>query len=93
MIRVFRALILFSPLVIIFPQEKAQTIDGVAAIVENTVLLKSDLVQMINMVAIQQQIDPKTSPDAFMELQESVLRAMVDQKIVLEMAALDSIFF
>ena len=92
MILVFRALILFSPLVIIFPQEKAQTIDGVAAIVENTVLLKSDLVQMINMVAIQQQIDPKTSPDAFIELQESVLRSMVDQKIVLEMAALDSIF-
>ena len=91
MIRIFRTLILFYPLAIIFPQENAQTIDGVAAIVENTVLLKSDLVQMINMVAIQQQIDPNTSPDAFIELQESVLQSMVDQKIVLEMAALDSI--
>ena len=79
---------LFSSL---FPQERAQIIDGVAAIVENSVLLKSDLVQMINMVAIQQRLDPKEDPVAFLKLQESVLQSMVDQKVVLEMASLDSI--
>ena len=76
---------------LLFPQERAQIIEGVAAIVENSVLLKSDLVQMINMMAIQQRLDPKENPSAFFALQESVLQSMVDQKVVLEMAALDSI--
>ena len=76
---------------LLFPQKPTQIIDGVAAIVENSVLLKSDLVQMINMMAIQQRLDPKENPDAFFALQESVLQSMVDQKVVLEMAALDSI--
>ena len=76
---------------LLFPQERAQIIEGVAAIVENSVLLKSDLVQMINMMAIQQRLDPKENPNAFFALQESVLQSMVDQKVVLEMAALDSI--
>ena len=76
---------------LLFPQERAQIIEGVAAIVENSVLLKSDLVQMINMMAIQQRLDPKENPIAFFALQESVLQSMVDQKVVLEIAALDSI--
>ena len=76
---------------LLFPQERAQIIEGVAAIVENSVLLKSDLVQMINMMSIQQRLDPKENPIAFFALQESVLQSMVDQKVVLEMAALDSI--
>ena len=76
---------------LLFPQKPTQTIDGVAAIVENSILLKSDLVQMINMMAIQQRLDPKENPSAFFALQESVLQSMVDQKVVLEMAALDSI--
>ena len=76
---------------LLFPQKPTQIIDGVAAIVENSVLLKSDLVQMINMMAIQQRLDPKENPDAFFALQESVLQSLVDQKVVIEMAALDSI--
>ena len=59
---------------LLFPQKPTQIIDGVAAIVENSVLLKSDLVQMINMMAIQQRLDPKENPDAFFALQESVLQ-------------------
>jgi len=72
-------------------QNNVQYIDGVAAIVENHIILKSDLAQMINMTAIQQRIDPRTNPDLFVHLQNSILQSMVDQKILLEMAALDSI--
>jgi peptidyl-prolyl cis-trans isomerase SurA len=72
-------------------QDNVQYIDGVAAIVENHIILKSDLAQMINMAAIQQRIDPRTNPDLFVRLQNSILQSMVDQKILLEMAALDSI--
>jgi len=74
-----------------FSQESAQYIDGIAAIVEDHVVLKSDLIQMVNMAAIQNKIDPRTNPDAFIRLQSSVIQSMVDQKIMLEMAELDSI--
>jgi len=74
-----------------FSQENAQYIDGIAAIVEDHVVLKSDLIQMVNMAAIQNKIDPRTNPDAFIRLQSSVIQSMVDQKIMLEMAELDSI--
>ena len=74
-----------------FSQEGAQYIDGVAAIVEDHIVLKSDLIQMVNMAAIQNKIDPRTNPDAFVRLQNSVVQSMVDQKIMLEMAELDSI--
>ena len=74
-----------------FSQGDAQYIDGVAAIVEDHVVLKSDLIQMVNMAAIQNKIDPRTNPDAFIRLQNSVIQSMVDQKIMLEMAEIDSI--
>ena len=74
-----------------FSQGDTQYIDGIAAIVEGHVVLKSDLIQMVNMAAIQNKIDPRTSPDAFIQLQNSVIQSMVDQKIMLEMAELDSI--
>jgi len=69
----------------------AQYIDGIAAIVEDHVILKSDLIQMVNMAAIQNKIDPRINPDAFIRLQNTIIQSMVDQKIMLEMAELDSI--
>ena len=72
-------------------QNQPQYIDGVAVIVENHIILKSDLAQMVNMTAIQSRIDPQLEPDVFMELQNSVIQSMIDQKIMLEMAELDSI--
>ena len=74
-----------------FSQNDVQYIDGVAAIVEDHIILKSDLIQMVNMAAIQNKIDPRTAPDAFIQLQSSVVQSMVDQKIMLEMAEIDSI--
>ena len=54
-----------------FSQNDVQYIDGVAAIVEDHIILKSDLIQMVNMTAIQNKIDPRTDPDAFIQLQSS----------------------
>lgn len=72
-------------------QSDVQFIDGVAAVVENHIILKSDLAQMVNMTAIQNRIDPRTNPDVFIQLQNTIIQSMVDQKIMLEMAAIDSI--
>ena len=72
-------------------QESTEYIDGIAAIVEDRIILKSDLAQMINMAAIQNKIDPRQEQSLFIELQNTVLESMIDQKILLEMAAIDSI--
>ena len=72
-------------------QNNIQYIDGVAAVVENHIILKSDLAQMINMAAIQNRVDPTSDPERFARLQNNILESMVDQKILLEMAALDSV--
>ncbi|MBT3502840.1 MAG: hypothetical protein HOB40_05625 [Candidatus Marinimicrobia bacterium] len=87
----YKNLILILVLSGSFSQEDLQVIDGVAAIIEDQVILKSDLAQMINMTAIQNRIDPRTNPEAFIQLQNSVVQSMIDQKIMLEMAELDSI--
>ena len=65
-------------------------VDGVAAVVENKIVLKSDLNQMTNMMAIQQKIDPNKEPDKYLDLQRAVLSSMVDQKILLELAEEDT---
>ena len=82
----YKNLILILVLSGSFSQEDLQVIDGVAAIIEDQVILKSDLAQMINMTAIQNRIDPRTNPEAFIQLQNSVVQSMIDQKIMLEMA-------
>ena len=72
-------------------KEQPQYIDGVAALVEEHIILKSDLAQMVNMAVVQGGIDPSKDQEAFLRLQGSVLQSMVDQKILLEMAEIDSI--
>ena len=69
----------------------SQTVDGIAIIVEERIVLKSDIVQMINMAVMQNKIDPEKSPDAFSKLKESVIESMISQKVLLEMAELDSV--
>jgi SurA N-terminal domain. len=72
-------------------QAPTQYIDGVAAIVEDHIVLKSDLAQMVNMAAIQNKINPQTNPEQLIKLQNSVIESMINQKIMLEMAEIDSI--
>ena len=70
---------------------QGEIIDGVAAVVEEHIILKTDLAQLINMTLVQQKIDPQKNPDLFVSLQKSVLQSMIDQKILLEMAEIDSV--
>ena len=76
---------------LLFGKQQPEYIDGVAALIEEHIILKSDLAQMVNMAAVQGGIDPSKDQGAFLRLQSSVLQSMVDQKILLEMAEIDSI--
>ena len=83
----FSSLVFFS---IIFSQN-SQNIDGVAAIVEEHLVLKSDLAQMINMSIIQNKIDPSRDIEKIKSLEKTILESMIDQKIILKKAELDSV--
>jgi len=45
---------------------------------------------MVNMMAIQQKIDPNKDPNKYLNLRHVVLNSMVDQKILLELAEEDT---
>ena len=75
---------------LLFSQNNSLYVDGVAAVVENKIVLKSDLNQMVNMVALQQRIDPNQNRPQYLKLREVVLSSMIDQKILLEMAEEDT---
>ena len=68
-----------------------QHIDGVAAIVGENIILKSDVSQVVGMTALQQGLDVSKDVDVLMKLQEGLLSSLIDQKVILEMAKLDSI--
>ena len=73
------------------PFAQQQHIDGVAAIVGENIILKSDVSQVVGMTALQQGLDVSKDVDVLMKLQEGVLSSLIDQKVILEMAKLDSI--
>ena len=69
-----------------------QNIDGVAAIIGEHIVLKSDLNQMLNMSIIQNKIDPLKDVEKVKTLELSILESMIDQKIILKKAETDSVF-
>ena len=71
-------------IVFVFCEKPVQYIDGVAAVVEDHLILKSDLAQMVNMSAVQSKINPNIDPEKFMKLQSNVLKNMIDQKILFD---------
>ena len=75
---------LFLFLSILASQPNTLFIDGVAAVVEDKIVLKSDLNQMVNMMAIQQGFNPNENLNEYLKLKDIVLESMVDQKILLE---------
>ncbi len=83
----FYSLIFFS---LVFSQNN-QSIDGIAAIVEEHLVLKSDLAQMVNMSIIQNKIDPTKDIEKVKALEKTILESMIDQKIILKKAELDSV--
>ena len=65
--------------------------EGISAVVGNTVVLKSDVSQLVSMTALQQNIDLKKNPEVYSQLQSHVLQGLIDQRVIIEMAKIDSI--
>mgnify|MGYP001186303045 CR=1 FL=1 len=63
-----------------------QVLDGIAAVVDDEIILKSELDFQVSLFAAQNKIDPNTPG-----LREKLLNDMIDSKLVLAQANLDSI--
>ena len=68
-----------------------QTIDGIAAIVGERVVLNSDINQSLAMAIFQQKLDPNKDANKISQLRNEILMTTVDRKVVLLMAELDSV--
>ncbi len=75
----------------IFLSAQNIVLEGVSALVGNTLILKSDVSQMVSMTALQQKIDLNKNPDLFSLLQDQALGLLIDRQVILEMAILDSV--
>ena len=77
--------------VFLYGQNQDMPIDGIAAIVGENIILKSDVSQVVGITALQMGLDASKDKAALEKLQANVLGSLIDQKVILEMAKLDSI--
>ena len=75
----------------LYGQNQDMPIDGIAAIVGENIILKSDVSQVVGMTALQRGLDISKDSTLLEKLQGDVLGSLIDQKVILEMAKLDSI--
>ena len=75
----------------LYGQNQGGPIDGIAAVVGENIILKSDVSQVVGMTALQSGLDVTRDRVLLEKLQGEVLGSLINQKIILEMAKLDSI--
>jgi len=78
-------------LVSFLPVGAQQILDRIIAIVNDDVILESEVVQGAYLAAMQMQIDPTKSPAEFERLKKETLNNLVNQKILLVQADKDTI--
>ena len=69
---------------------KTETVDGVAAVVENSIILKSDVMQQAFLFAQQQGVDPTKNPSFFESLYLETLDQMVNNLVLYEASLKDT---
>lgn len=76
------------PWILLRAQEQ---IDGIAAIVGDDIILKSDVLQLAQMTALQNNVDLQRNLDFLQEFQSDALNVLITQKILLDRAKVDSL--
>ena len=71
-------------------KKKREAVDGVAAVVETDVILKSDVVQQSYMLAEQTGVDPLSSPSVFEDIYVQVLDQMINNLTLYHLSLLDT---
>jgi len=65
-------------------------VDGIAAVVGNSVILHSDVLQQSQVIAVERQVDPLKNPYLFEQIYVSALNNIINQYVVLEVAEKDT---
>ncbi|HHL74021.1 MAG TPA: hypothetical protein ENJ29_16035 [Bacteroidetes bacterium] len=87
--RILSALMFFA--VAISPLAGQDVIDRIVAIVDENIILQSELNQFAYTYAVQSKIDISKNPEAFAALREKILDELIIQKVLLVKAKEDSI--
>ena len=84
--------IIYILLFLSFLQSQQEVVlDRVASIVENKIVLLSDVVLAANAVAAQENINPNTNSFKYQKILESSRESMIEQLLIIEMAEKDSV--
>ena len=86
----FLSLLLFLNICFSQIDESNTVVDGIAVVVADNIILKSELAQIVNVTAMQQNINPNQNMELYQRLQMQVLQSLIDQKVVLELAKKDT---
>ena len=83
---IFVFIIFFS-----FPYcQKENIIDGVLAVVDNNIILRSDIEEQVFLFAKEKNISPQKTPLAFQKLYEKIIDEQIDRFVVLSSAKKDT---
>jgi peptidyl-prolyl cis-trans isomerase SurA len=66
-------------------------LDKVSSVVENKIVLLSDVVLAANAIAAQENINPNNNPYEYQTILESARESMIEQLLIIEMAKQDSV--
>ncbi len=85
-------IIIFCYLILFQTQSRSQEIlDGIAAIVGNNIIIKSELEQTAQSIAFQSGINPSTQLEKYKKLKKDVLNDLINEKILLAKAKEDTV--
>jgi len=73
------------------PARSQEVLDRIVAVIDDQIILQSELLQYTYSVAMQFGIDPRKQPDKFNELQRGALESLIAQKVLLIKAREDSV--
>lgn len=68
-----------------------QLIDRIAAVVDDEAILESEVQNYAYFEALNQKIDPEKNKDEYEKLERNILESLINQKILLAQAKLDSV--
>jgi len=83
-----RYVFLLLTFITIYSQE---LIDGIAAIVDDNIILYSEVEQLARLNASQMGINPEVNKEKYQKLRELALNALIEDKILVEQAKIESI--
>ena len=71
--------------------QNQSVVDGVLAIVDNSIILRSDIEEQVFLLAKEKNISPQKSPMAFEKLYKKVVEEQIERQVVLSFAKKDTL--